>query len=401
MALGSRLTAALWATALGVGWTGQARAEGYFAEWPIGLQSDVVRIARTFPGEFALYVKDLSDGSRYTYNSATPMYLASGIKIAVMVALFKKIERGETNLEKELVYREDHVRDGAPLLSYLRVGTPVSLKILLEAMIQQSDNAATDMIIEHVGLDKVNLTLVEEGVFGFGPITTLLDVRRRMYRELDPRTERFTPMELAIIGGTTPVEARVAKVVELMGEEPGKYKLADFDDATERYYATGVNTAPIEAMAGLVENIVRGKVVSPEASKKMVEVMLGTETGAARIRGGLPINIPLAHKTGTQYRRIGDFGVFFLSGNRAVLFAAAVKGGKSQRQAEEVIGKLANRAYWHLLTPEEQDAFLKKPKVAVEEDDEELTEDKPPPPPPSQAKSPRPGKKKKKEIPEE
>lgn len=382
-------------------WPEAARADGYFAEWPIGLQSDVVRIARTFPGEFSLYVKDLSDGSRYTYNSATPMYLASGIKIAVMVALFKKIERGETTLEKELVYREDHVRDGAPLLSYLRVGTPVSLKILLEAMIQQSDNAATDMIIEHVGLDKVNLTLVEEGVFGFGPITTLLDVRRRMYRELDPRTERFTPMELAIIGATTPVEARVAKVVELLGEPPGRYKLADFDDAAERYYASGANTASIEAMAGLVENIVRGKVVSPEASRKMVEVMLGTETGAARIRGGLPINIPLAHKTGTQYRRIGDFGVFFLSGNRAVLFAAAVKGGKSQRQAEEVIGKIANRTYWHLLTPEEQEALTKRPKPVVEDDDEEVTEDKPPPPPPPAAGKVLRPKKKKKEVPEE
>jgi beta-lactamase class A len=372
-----------------------ARAEGYFAEWPIGLQSDVLKIARAFPGEFSLYVKDLSDGSKYTFNSATPMYLASGIKVAVMVALFKKIERGETSLDHQLIYKEEDVRDGAPLLSYLRVGTPVPIKILLEAMIQQSDNAATDLIIGHVGLDKVNLTLVEEGLFGFGPITTLFDVRRKMYGELDPRTEKFTPIEVATIGGLQPVEARVAKVVELLGEPPNKYTLPDFDRAAERYYASGLNTAPIEAMALLVENIVRGKVVSEAASKKMVEVMLGTETGQARIRGGLPISIPLAHKTGTQYRRIGDFGVFFLAGNRSIVFAAAVKGGKSSKQAEEVIGRLANRAYEHLATPEEREAAAKKVKPLPDdlENDEELL-----PPPPKPGKN---GKKKKRSEPPE
>ena len=71
---------------------------------------------------------------------------------------------------------------------------------------------------------------------------------------------------------------------------------------------------------------------------------------------------------------------------------------ESQRQAEEVIGKIANRTYWHLLTPEEQDALTKRPKVVVEDDEEELTEEKLLSPPPAKVLRP---KKKKKEVPEE
>ena len=51
------------------------------APWPVHLQSVVVKETRRFDGELALVVKDLGSGLRYTHNAATPMYLASGIKI--------------------------------------------------------------------------------------------------------------------------------------------------------------------------------------------------------------------------------------------------------------------------------------------------------------------------------
>ena len=137
-----------------------AAAQPHLPTWPVALQTDVVRISKSFGGEFALYVKDLSSGIEYTYNAQTPMYLASGVKVPVMVTLFEQIRAGKTTLDEELIYTAADVRDGAPLMSFLRVGTPVSLKILVEAMIQQSDNAATDMVIRHVGIDNVNKTLV-------------------------------------------------------------------------------------------------------------------------------------------------------------------------------------------------------------------------------------------------
>jgi beta-lactamase class A len=354
-----------------------ALADNYFPAWPVALQTDVVRTARTFPGEFAIYVKDLSDGTRYEYNAATPMYLASAVKVPVMIELFRQVDAKQVSLEEELVYSDPDVRDGAPLLSYLRVGTPVSVQILLEAMIQQSDNAATDMLIRHVGIDNINRGLVKEGVFGFGPISTMLDVRRLMLQHIDPATADFTPQQIFQVGVTRPLDARLALLAEMIGKDATLLAPVEWTRAFEAYYGTGFNTASLQAVGAMLESLERGKVVSASRSRQMIEIMLGTQTGARRIRAGLPPGALLAHKTGTQFRRICDIGIFYMTSNRPVVFAACVKGGR-KRAAEEVIARIARRTYWHLSPPSERKKIKPYPDPIVgaeDEDEDEIGED--------------------------
>lgn len=350
--------------------------EPFFPVWPGRVQEDLSKVQRGFRGEFAVVLKDLSSGTRYTYNAATPMYLASGVKIPVMVALFREIEAGRVSLDDELVLKPEDVRDGAPLLNYLRVGTPVTVNILLEAMIQQSDNVATDMIINHIGVAKVNEALKAEGLAGFGPITTLLDVRRLVYRNLDPRTTALSPGDIFALRVTNPLEARLDKLAEMLGDEPGRYTLADLDRAFRQYYEQGYNSAPLELMAQLLERIVQGKAVSPRASKAMLEIMQGTQTGARRVKAGLGADVTLAHKTGTQYQRTCDFGVFYLAPDRPVVFAIAVKGG-SRKAAEAVMAKVARSAYRHLsgdttVEPEPEPIFSDEVRATLDPDELEL-----------------------------
>lgn len=352
----------------------------YFPQWPVALQTDVLEIARGFKGEFALYVKDLAGGARYTFNAATPMYLASGIKIPVLVALFRDVEEGRVALTDEMVYGPEDVRDGSPLLARLRLGTPISVQALAEAMIQQSDNAATDMVIKLVGVERVNRILVEEGYFGFGPITSLIDVRLLAYERLDPRTVgRLSPHQVMQLGITRPVELRVNKLAEMMGVPASTYTSGGYDKAFRKYYAAGYNAAPVEAMGQLLEGLARGRVITSTRSREMMDVLLGTQTGARRLRGGLPRDTPLAHKTGTQYQRTCDFGVFFMSDDRPVVIAVAVKGGKSRAAAENVIAKLASRTYWHLATPEERDRLGRPQEPVAAEDDDPGVDDHDPP----------------------
>lgn len=332
---------------------GPASAQDYFEPWPADLQTEVTHVYRTFGGELAVYVKDLSTGVRYTHNSATPMYIASGIKLAVMVELFRQLRAKEVSLEEEIAYGPQDIRDGAPVVSYLRPGTPVQLRILLEAMINQSDNAATDMIIRRLGVPNVNKGLVKEGLFGFGPITTLLDVRKLVFKELDARAMQLSPAEITAIQHTSNMDARLGKLAEALRIGPGSFSRADFDRAFRAYYRSGYNTAPLDAVALLLERVAKGKLVSPEASKQMLDVMLKTQTGARRIRAGIPEGMPLAHKTGTQYQRICDLGIFYMSPERPILFAACVKGG-TRKKAEDVIAHLAQRTHWLLLPPEKR-----------------------------------------------
>jgi len=70
--------------------------------------------------------------------------------------------------------------------------------------------------------------------------------------------------------------------------------LADLDRAFRQYYEQGYNSAPLELMAQLLERIVQGKAVSPRASKAMLEIMQGTQTGARRVKAGLGADVTLA-----------------------------------------------------------------------------------------------------------
>ena len=339
----------LWAALAAVGAPASPQPEGPFLPvWPVELQKDVMKAARRYTGEFALYVKDLESGVQYTFNAATPMYLASGIKVLVMAALLQKVEKNEIKLSDELTYGAEDVRDGSPMLSYLREGTTVSIEILLRAMIQQSDNAATDMLLGKIGVDSVARLLKDEGLEGFGPITSLLDVRRLVLRGLDPRTEALTPRQIFELRTTQPLEARVIKLTEMLDEPLGTYSLLDYYRAYDDYYALGYNSASMERMGHVLERIVTEKLVSPTVSRKMLQIMRGTQTGVNRIRAGLPAYIELAHKTGTQFRRTCDFGVFFMPGHRPIVLTIAVKGGRMRTSREALMARLVERAYWHL-----------------------------------------------------
>ena len=208
----------------------------------------------------------------------------------------------------------------------------------------------------------MNQVLEDEGIPGFGPITTLIDVRRLVYRHLDPRTAGFSPRDIFKLRVTRPLDARLDKLAEMLDERPGYFSFADLDRAYRAYYAMGYNSASVESMGYLLERIVRGRVVSKADSKRMVDVMLGTQTGRRRIRAGLDDDVPLAHKTGTQWRRTCDFGVFFMGPDRPVVFAIAVKGG-SRRAAERVMAKIAKKAYDHLEDVHGQ-RLARRPKAA-------------------------------------
>jgi beta-lactamase class A len=353
----------LWAAALALGVAAPARAvpaspgatplyvapkgPPFFVEWPAELQSEVLKVTRGFDGEAYVYVKDLSSGARYEYNAATPAYIASGVKIPFMVALYRRLQERRLDLDEMITYELDDVRDGSPVFGTLKVGTQVPLRVVLDAMIHQSDNAASDLVAKRVGIDFVNQTLADEGLTGFGPLTSLLDVRRLAYGKLSPRATKLSAQEIRSIGAKRTVQERVARFSELVDES---FTAADWDRAFREYYRDGWNTATMQGFGMLLERIATGTLLSREASIAMTDVLLGTQTGAARMVAYLPVDVPVAHKTGTQYQRICDLGIFWPEPGRPVVFAACVKGGK-KGSSEGVIAKIA-KATFELIAPD-------------------------------------------------
>jgi beta-lactamase class A len=65
--------------------------------WNQKLQSKVMSIVKDFDGEVGVYVKDLDTGMSYSMNSDTYWYLASNVKLFILIEILRKIEKGEMN----------------------------------------------------------------------------------------------------------------------------------------------------------------------------------------------------------------------------------------------------------------------------------------------------------------
>jgi beta-lactamase class A len=311
--------------------------------WPISLQAEVTREARGFDGEIAVYVKELSTGIRYTHNAATPVYLASGIKIMVLITVFEEISTGRLQWAEQLGFGKEDIRDGAYKLLPKQVGMRFSVKQLVGWMMEKSDNAATDLLIKRVGIQTINATVQKYGGPEFCWITSILDVRRNIYEQIDQRAVGLTNLQIAELAKKRPLSRRARHLGKLIGKKNKKYTSRDLWKAFRAYYDSGLNSAPLDAVGKLLESIERGEVVSPKASRQMIEIMKRCQTGKRRIRAGLPDKVVLAHKTGTQLKRICDLGILYLPDEQPVVFAICLKEFSSRRKAEALVSRLAKK----------------------------------------------------------
>jgi beta-lactamase class A len=102
----------------------------------------------------------------------------------------------------------------------------------------------------------------------------------------------------------------------------------------------------------MLAELERRKVVDPLASQHMLDIMLRCKTGKRRLRAGLPARALLAHKTGTQHRRMCDLAIVYPAQQRGIVLAVCLKDYGSSRQAEALMARLAARTYT-LLVPGE------------------------------------------------
>jgi beta-lactamase class A len=318
-----------------------ARAE---PRWPDALQGTLERELRKFDGEVALYVRDLATGETLVHNGDTPFYLASGVKILVLIAVFEQLFIHNLRFEDTVLLTAADMREGAHVITPQRIGSRVSVAELVAMMMEHSDNAATDMLIKQVGIESVNTAVQRYAGPSFGLITSMLDVRRNVYGNLNDAAYALSPEQFFDIG-KKPLPQRGKRFGEITGAPRGRYTWAELQEAFQSYYALGLNSATLAGVGALLEALARGMVIDAEVSRQILDIMAGCRTGENRIRAGLPDDITLAHKTGTQYRRLCDLGVAQMPDETPVVFAICLKEFSNQRAAENLVARLASRAF--------------------------------------------------------
>ena len=110
---------------------------------------------------------DLTSGRSFGYNADAVFPTACSIKIPIMIQVFRDERAGKFSFsDKATLGPKDNAGgSGGPLQKALDKG-PMTLTIreLLEDMIQYSDNSATNRLIDLVGMDRVNALLKEFGL---------------------------------------------------------------------------------------------------------------------------------------------------------------------------------------------------------------------------------------------
>lgn len=323
----------------------EARPPPVRAPWANALTQVVYDEMAAYPdGDIGVYALDLERGHGFGYHDDKPMYLASGVKLLFMVEAYRQREAGVLSFDEELLYQWDDVRDGAPAMNKLPRGQRYPVDELLLYMMRDSDNAAADLIAERIGTKNVQAGLVRDGFADIGPIVTLMTVRRDVYRRLDPRADTLSAASVRDVRWRNGFRPRLDLLKKHIGPPYGDYDHDDLDKAYRDYYALGHNHVPMRTVGQLLTRMWTKELISEEASEAMLSRLSNIWSSGHRIRGAIPEDRPVLHKTGTQHKRICDLSIVMLEDDRPLILAIAVEGIE-RLKAEKVMFAVAQSAY--------------------------------------------------------
>lgn len=128
------------------------------------LQQRLDTMAAAYPGHVALYARNLRTGASVALDADRPVKTASVIKLALMLQAFQQVKQGRLSLGQPLTLTRENQVPGSGILQILTPGERLSLRDTIALMITLSDNTATNMVIDAVGLRPTNAMLARFGL---------------------------------------------------------------------------------------------------------------------------------------------------------------------------------------------------------------------------------------------
>ena len=278
------------------------------------------RLAAASGGTLGVSALHVASGERVQLNAGERYPMASTFKVAVAAKLLHEVDRKALSLDEAIVIDERNLSPGSgELVKESRPGTQRSATMgeLLGAMLRESDNTATDLLLERVG--------------GTGAVT--LHLRALGIDDID--VSRPAAQLVADAWGFTlppPGERTAAALARERARVSGPPRAA----AARRFLKDPRDTATPDAMAALLEKIQRGKILGARSNELLLEHMRECRTGPRRLKGELPRGMPVAHKTGTlMLVATNDVGIIDLPWRGGPLVVAIYLKGSNQAIAQQ------------------------------------------------------------------
>lgn len=251
-------------------------------------------------GQVAVAIKDLKTGETFRLNADKPMPTASLIKFPLMIAAYQAMEDGKLKSDQMIILEEEDKVPGSGILTaQFSAGATLPLRDVIHLMIVHSDNTATNMVVDQVGLKAAAELMDKLGV----PETKL---HSKVFR-------RDTSI---------------------------------FPDRSKKY---GLGSTTADDMVKLLELLSQKKLVSEKASEKMLEHLYACED-KQKFPRFLP-NVKIAHKTGSVEVVRTDAGL--IDGPNGPIAVCVLtnknedKSWEGRNEAEVLCGRIAQIAYEH------------------------------------------------------
>ena len=228
----------------------------------LGLVDGLEASAALHQGKVTIALKHLRTGQTYFRDADDVMPTASLIKLPVMAEVYAQVEAGKVRQDDMLTLAKAEMVPGSGILTdHFSPGARFSLRDAVRLMIVFSDNTATNMVLDRVGIHAVN-----DRMAGLGLRETRINAK-------------------VFKGSTTSV-----------------------DPARTKNYGLGSTTA--REMLALLELLHAGELVSADASKAMLEHMKKCDD-KDKFPRFLPRGVTVAHKTGSVSDARTDAGIMY------------------------------------------------------------------------------------------
>lgn len=209
---------------------------------------------RALPGDIGFFYKNLVTGETVSHQPDLPLIAASVIKLPMMVEAFRQFDAGELDPDMPVAVQAKDRVPSCGVLTYLHSGLTVTVRDLVTLSIIVSDNTATNLLIDLLGIDKVNALLQSLGL-------SKTRLRRKMF---------------------------------------------DAESA-----ARGIqNTITAGEIGLLLEKLYWGDIVSPNACQEMLGILKNQQLGS-KIPFRFQEKVAIAHKTGEDSGTTHDVGIVF------------------------------------------------------------------------------------------
>ena len=131
---------------------------------PVSLGEQVRAIAAEHHGDVALFAENLKTHETVTISADTPVQTASVIKLAILYEALEQVRSGKAHFDDKISLTKADQVPGSGVLLFFDTPLSLTLKDVLTMMIVMSDNSATNMVMDHLGIENINARIAKLGL---------------------------------------------------------------------------------------------------------------------------------------------------------------------------------------------------------------------------------------------